>query len=65
MTRSEIIAEIRRVETALQNTDSRKLRHDYGKYLKRLYQNLRYYDRHMSAHKANKRAETAVSNLNG
>ena len=47
MNRSELIAEIRRVEEALQKTNSRKLKHDYGKHLKRLYQNLRYYDRNM------------------
>ena len=45
MNREELIAEINRVETALQKTNSRKLKHDYGKHLKRLYQNLRYYDK--------------------
>lgn len=29
--------EIKRVETALQNTSSEKLKKDYGKYLKKLY----------------------------
>ena len=29
--------EIKRVETALQKTNSEKLRKDYGKYLKKLY----------------------------
>ena len=47
MNRSELIAEIRRVETALQNTNSGKLKHDYGKHLKRLYKDLHYYDRQM------------------
>lgn len=47
MNKSELIAEIRRVETALQNTNSRKLKHDYGKHLKRLYKDLHYYDRQM------------------
>ena len=46
MNREELIAEINRVETALQKTTSRKLRHDYGKHLKRLYRDLRYYDKH-------------------
>lgn len=54
MNRSELIAEIRRVETALQKTTSRKLKHDYGKYLKRLYQNLRYYDRNMKSWQTNR-----------
>lgn len=47
MNREELIAEISRVETALQNTTSRKLKHDYGKHLKRLYKDLHYYDRQM------------------
>ena len=47
MNRSELLNEIRRVETALQNTNSRKLRHDYSKYLKKLYKDLHYYDRQM------------------
>lgn len=46
MNREELIAEINRVETALQKTTSHKLRHDYGKHLKRLYRDLRYYDKH-------------------
>ena len=47
MDRHELIAEIQRVETALKKTASRKLKNDYGKYLKRLYKDLRYYDRSM------------------
>ena len=47
MNRDEIIAEIRRVEDALKRTASWKLKRDYGKYLKRLYRDLRYYDRKM------------------
>ena len=47
MNRSELIAEIRRIETALQNTNSRTLKHDYGKYLKKLHKDLHYYDRSM------------------
>lgn len=47
MNREELAAEIRRVEDALRKTDSRKLRSDYGKYLKKLHQNLRYYDKRM------------------
>ena len=47
MNRSELQAEINRVETALRKTTSRKLQKDYGKYLKRLYKDLRYYDRSM------------------
>lgn len=45
MNRSELIAEINRVETALQKTASHKLKSDYGKHLKRLYRDLRYYDK--------------------
>lgn len=47
MSRKELITEIRRVEEALKNTTSDKLRRDYGKHLKRLYKDLHYYDRHM------------------
>ena len=47
MNRSELLNEIRRVETALKTTTSQKLRHDYGKHLKRLYKDLHYYDRQM------------------
>ena len=46
MNKEQLVEEIRRVEVALQNTTSRKLKHDYGRYLKRLYQNLKYYDKH-------------------
>ena len=46
MNRAELITEIKRVEQALNKTTSRKLKHDYGKYLKRLYQNLKHYDEH-------------------
>jgi len=47
MNRDELLSEIQRVETALRKTASRKLRHDYGRYLKRLYNELKYYDRNM------------------
>lgn len=47
MNRSELITEICRVEEAIKNTTSRKLQHDYGKYLKRLYKDLHYYDKNM------------------
>lgn len=47
MNRTDLVNEISRVETALKKTTSRKLRSDYGKYLKRLYKDLRYYDRSM------------------
>ena len=47
MNRADIVNEISRVETALKKTASHKLRSDYGKYLKRLYKDLRYYDRSM------------------
>lgn len=47
MNRFELIAEIQRVEYALRKTSSRKLRHDYGRYLKRLRAELRFYDRNM------------------
>lgn len=42
--REETIEEIERVEAALAKTDSWKLRKDYGKHLKRLYNELRYFD---------------------
>ncbi len=45
MNRTELIAEINRVETALQKTVSHKLKRDYGKHLKRLYKDLKYYDK--------------------
>ena len=45
MSEEEINMEINRVKTALQKTESRKLEHDYGKYLKKLYRKLRYYNR--------------------
>lgn len=48
MDREEILAEIKRVEAALAKTTSRKLKHDYGKHLKRLRQNIKYYDMHMN-----------------
>ena len=47
MNRHEMIAEIERVETALNKTDSRKLRNDYTKYLRKLRRELAYYDRSM------------------
>ena len=48
--RYELVCEIGRVEMALQDTKSEKLRHDYGKHLKRLYRELRYYDKQMRAY---------------
>lgn len=45
MNRSELLAEINRIETALRKTASHKLKSDYGKYLKRLYKDLKYYDK--------------------
>ena len=48
MNRDELLSEISRVETALKKTASRKLRSDYGKYLKRLYRDLKYYDKSMN-----------------
>ena len=47
MSRAELLTEICRVEKALKETASKKLKSDYGKYLKRLYRDLRYYDRNM------------------
>lgn len=47
MNRKEIVAEIERVKTAIDKSKSQKLKHDYGKHLKRLYQNLKYYDKQM------------------
>ena len=49
MNRTELTNEIKRVEQALNKTTSRKLKHDYGRYLKRLYQNLNYYDKHRTS----------------
>lgn len=49
MNRTELTNEIKRVEQALNKTTSRKLKHDYGRYLKRLYQNLKYYDKHRTS----------------
>jgi hypothetical protein len=36
MNREELEKEIGRVKTAIEKTTSRKLKHDYGKYLRRL-----------------------------
>jgi len=47
MNRTDLVNEIQRVETALRKTTSRKLKSDYGKYLKRLYRDLKYYDKSM------------------
>lgn len=47
MSREQILQEIKRVEAVLNKPISQKLRHDYGKHLKRLYRDLRYYDRKM------------------
>lgn len=41
MTNLELTQEIRRVEDALRRTDSKHLKRDYGKYLKRLYRELK------------------------
>lgn len=46
MNRDELIGEILRVENALKKATSYKLRHDYGKYLKRLHKDLKYYNKH-------------------
>lgn len=45
MNRDELLTEIERVSTILKNSSNRKVKHDYGKHLKRLYGQLRYYDR--------------------
>ena len=45
MSREDIAKEIMRVEEALEKTDSRYLKKDYGKYLKRLYRELGKRDR--------------------
>lgn len=47
MNREHIVNEIKRVEAILNKPISQKLRHDYGKHLKRLYRDLRYYDKAM------------------
>lgn len=56
MDRCELVCEIGRVEMALKDTSSHKLRHDYGKYLKRLYRDLRYYDRNMRKCQTNRKS---------
>ena len=48
MDRNAYLQEIKRVEVALKTTTSRKLKRDYGKYIKRLYKDLHYYDRHFA-----------------
>lgn len=42
MSRAEIIKEIRRIEAAINKTQSDTLRRDYGKRLKRLRKELRF-----------------------
>lgn len=54
MNREELLKEINRVETALRKTRSKKLKHDYGKHLKRLYNDLHYYDRQMGQWQTNR-----------
>lgn len=44
MNRDELVAEINRIKSALEKTVSKKLKHDYGRYLKRLQNQLKYYD---------------------
>lgn len=56
MNREELQAEIKRVYIAIRKTDSPKLRHDYGKYLRRLNRELNYYDRAMGMRKAGNKA---------
>lgn len=45
MNRDELLAEIKRVKSALEKTTSKKFKHDYGKYLKRLQSQLYHYDK--------------------
>ena len=59
MNRQELLQEIRRVEKALQNTTSRKLQHDYGRYLKRLRNQLWNYDRSMKEWQTRKTCDQA------
>ena len=54
MKRAEMVNEINRVKDALSNTTSRKLKHDYGRYLKRLQRELQHYDRSMEKWQMNK-----------
>lgn len=44
MTRAEKVAECKRLKTAIRNTNSKKLKSDYGKQLKRLQKSLLYTD---------------------
>ena len=54
MNRDELIKEIMRVEAAIDKTDSRYLKRDYGKYLKKLYRDLTYYNRSMEQWQTNR-----------
>ena len=54
MNRNELLSEISRVKTALEKTKSRKLKHDYGKYLKRLCSDLKSYDRRFAEWQMNR-----------
>lgn len=52
--REEMVKEIDRVETALNKTESWKLRNDYTKYLRKLRRELAYYDRRMTEWRTNR-----------
>ena len=54
MNRQELVKEIERVEEALNKTDSRKLRNDYTKYLRKLRKELSFYDRSMKQWRMNR-----------
>ena len=44
--RKNRVAEIERLKTAMEKTDSEYLKRDYGKALKRMQRELSYYDRY-------------------
>lgn len=59
MNRDQLLTEINRVEQALRKTASKKLQRDYGKHLKRLYKELRYYDNAMLRYRGENSAYNA------
>ena len=54
MDREELVKEIERVEQALSKTNSRKLRNDYTKYLRKMRRELDFYDRSMKQWRASR-----------
>lgn len=48
MNREQIVMEIKRLRAARLNSDSYKLKKDYGKCIRRLENEIRYYDMHFA-----------------